>query len=367
MSSGGKYRGLSRRLLNKSVEAYVLSLETINRLSITYRVENFAYLICNAWELLMKAKLSHESGTGAIYYPSQRGDRPRTISLRDCLTRTFLSERDPVRLNIEHVADLRDEAVHLVITQVPREVLGLFQAGVINYHKYLTSWTGVSLSDRVPVGMMTLVYDFKQEEHDLDSAVMRRRLGRNAVKYLSQFQVAIRADMSKLGNPPELSIDITYRLALTKTPGPADIVLTSGPGDGTAIRVVEVAKDPSKTHPLRLMIEVKLKVEENTGLKLNQHDLQCIVRVHGIKKRPEFYYKGTVPGNPSQYSPQFVDWITNQYKNDPQFFTKARREAAKLNRGNRKPSASLTPPPSANAVGERPPGGVVAPGKREVA
>src|ERR1035437_8341497 len=294
-SSGGKYRGLSRRLLNKSVEADVLSLETINRLSITYRVENFAYLICNAWELLMKAKLAHESGMGSIYYLRQRGDRHRTISLRDCLSRLFLDEQDPVRRNIGHIADLRDEAVHLVISQVPREVLGLFQASVINYHKFLGEWTGVSLTDRVPVGMTTLVYDFNLEEHDLDNAVMKRRLGRSAVEYLSQFQ--------------------------------ADIVLTSGPGDGAAIRVVEVAKDPSKTHPLRLMIEVKLNVETNTGLKLNQHDLQCIVRVHGIKKRPEFYYKGTVPGNPSQYSPQFVDWITNQYKNDPQFFTKVRRRS----------------------------------------
>src|ERR1035437_1667405 len=92
MSSGGQYRGLSRRLLNKSVEAYVLSLETINRLSITYRVENFAYLICNAWELLMKAKLAHESGRESIYYLRQWGDRPRTISLRDCLSRLFLNE-----------------------------------------------------------------------------------------------------------------------------------------------------------------------------------------------------------------------------------------------------------------------------------
>lgn len=350
MASTGTYRGLSRRLLNKSIEAYVLSLETINRLSITYRVENFAYLICNAWELLMKAKLHHESGQEAIYYPTHLGDRPRTISLRDCMTRIFSNEQDPVRRNIEHIADLRDEAVHLVISQVPREVLGLFQASVINYHKYLGTWTGVSLSDRVPVGMMTLVYDFDPEKNDLDNAVMRRRLGRSAAEYLSQLQATIRADMSKLDDPRELLIDITYRLALTKTPGQADIVLTSGQGDGAAIRIVEVAKDPSKTHPLRLLIEVKTGVEAKTGLKLNQHDLYCTIRVHGIRKRPEFYYKGTVPGSPSQYSPQFVDWIAKQYENDHDFFKKVREQAANLSQAERRSTAMSVEPSASSEV-----------------
>lgn len=53
--------GLKGRLLDKSIEAYILSLETINRLSVKYRIENFAYLICNAWELLLKAKILDDS------------------------------------------------------------------------------------------------------------------------------------------------------------------------------------------------------------------------------------------------------------------------------------------------------------------
>jgi hypothetical protein len=47
--------GTKGRLLGKSLEAYLLALETINRLTITYRVETFCALACNAWELLLKA------------------------------------------------------------------------------------------------------------------------------------------------------------------------------------------------------------------------------------------------------------------------------------------------------------------------
>jgi hypothetical protein len=103
-------------------------LETINRLSVKYRVETFVYLICNAWELLLKAKILHDAQKrDAIYYPKARGTRPRTLALRDCLTKLFTAERDPIRLNVEHVANLRDEAVHLVISHVPREIIGLFR------------------------------------------------------------------------------------------------------------------------------------------------------------------------------------------------------------------------------------------------
>lgn len=109
--------GLKGRLLDKSIEAYILSLETINRLSVKYRIENFAYLICNAWELLLKAKILDDTNDRkAIYYPKEKGKRPRTLSLRDCSQKIFPNEKDPARRNMERVCSLRDEATHLVFS-----------------------------------------------------------------------------------------------------------------------------------------------------------------------------------------------------------------------------------------------------------
>jgi len=51
------------------------------------------------------------------------------------------------------------------------------------------------------------------------------------------------------------------------------------------------------------------------------------VNVYGIKKRPEFYYKGTVKGSPAQYSPAFIAWLLNEYEKDNDFFKKARQKA----------------------------------------
>ena len=323
--------GLRGRLLDKSMEAYILSLETINRLSVKYRVETFAYLICNAWELLLKAKLIEDKGNSkVIYYKKKRGQPRRSWSLRDCLKQVFQNEKDPVRCNIQRVADLRDESVHIVITQVPKDVLGLFQACVLNYHKQLVDWFDMSLSNRVSVGMMTIVYDFSPEQFDLESPILRRQLKRDAVQYLTRFQAEIRDEFETLGKPAEYSIDIDYKLALVKKIAESDIVLSTGQ-TGVTTGIAEVPKDSGKTHPYR---ETELLNEVNAKLNglavVNSYDIRCLVKVYGIKKRPEFHYKCCVLGSPTQYSRHFVDWIMGQYDKNNQFFVQTRRKARSI-------------------------------------
>jgi len=319
--------GLCGKLLDKSVEAYILSLETINRLSIQYRVETFTYLICNAWELLLKARiLDQTKQKNSIYNPTQKGEKQRTLALRDCLKKEFPNEHEPVRRNIERIADLRDEAVHLVISDVPKDVLGLFQACVLNYHKHLFGWFDVSLADRVSPGMMSIVYDFSPEEVDLKSPVMRKRLGKDAADYLTEYQARLQQDVEELGNPSTFSIGIEYSLALTKKPADADITLSSGTS-GANTKLVEVPKDPSKTHPQR-QTEVIAKVNAALGGSkiINPHDIQCVVKVYGIKKRSDFFYQGSVSGNPGQYSDKFIGWLVQHFNNDNDFFLKVRQK-----------------------------------------
>lgn len=325
-------RGLKGQLLNKSMEAYILALETINRLSITYRVETFAYLICNAWELLLKARLLDlaNNNRAAIYYPKKRGDNKQTLALRTCIEKIFLSEKDPTRRNIELITDLRDQAVHLVISQVPKEILALFQASVLNYHKCLGSWFSASLSDRVTVGMMTVVYDFKPEEFDLKNPVLRRNMGIETAKYLMKYQAKLKAEFESLGKVAEFSIPLDYKLMLTKSGSP-DIELTSGAG-GQLTSIVEVPKDAGRSHPYRqkeVLAQVNAAIV--SGKSINQHDIQCIVKSFDIKKNAAYYYQSSVPGSPTQYSPAFVQWILTQYKNNSHFFEQTRQKCSRTN------------------------------------
>ena len=320
--------GLKGRLLNKSIEAYILSLETINSLSIKYRVETFSYLLCNAWELLLKAKIITDSGDNkSIYYSQKTGEQKRTLALRDCIGKILTNENDPVRLNIEKVADLRDEACHLVISKVPKEVLGLFQSSVLNYHQKLSHWFDVSLADRVSIGMMTIVYEFSPEEFNMSSPRLRKEMGKETADYLLKYQAAIQQESERLGKPAEFSIDIRWRMVITNKVSDGDISLTSGGSEPTT-RTVEVPKDPGTTHPYRLK---ELLIEVNQELdgrwRVASYELQCVNKVFNVAKRPEFYYKGKFSGSP-QYSQAFSAWLVKQFENNANFFTHARAKAS---------------------------------------
>jgi hypothetical protein len=210
--------GLKGRLVNKSIEGYILALETINRLSIHYRVETFCYLICNAWELLLKAKILEDAGKDrdAIFRGKKmRNQRRESISLRESLERVIPNQTDPERRNIECIADLRD----------------------------------------------------------------------------------------------------------------ADIVLSQASSGGSAVQIVEVPKDPSKSHPHRQVEVLQTLRTALPELSINQHDIQCANKVHGVRQRPEYFYKGTVKGSPGQYSSAYLDWLIQQYRNDREFFVKAKVRA----------------------------------------
>ncbi len=324
--------GLKGKVLDKSVEAYILALEIINQLSIKYRIETFTYLICNAWELLLKAKIIDSSNNNkSIYYPKQRLQPRRSFSLGDCLKKVFTNEKDPIRRNLERIINLRDASVHLVINQVPKDVLGLFQACVLNYHKHLVSWFDVSISDRVSVGMMTIVYDFNPQDFDLSNVIFRRKLGRDAFEYLSEYQGSVQKEFDDLGKPTEFLIDIGYKLGLIKKASEGDIILTQA-DKGTLTRIIQVPKDPSTSHPyIRKAVIEKIQGKYPALANLKDgvigYDIQCVVKVYNIKNRSEYYYKGKVTGSPIQYSDPFVNWLFKELDKDNDFFAKTRQKA----------------------------------------
>lgn len=324
--------GTKGRLLGKSLEAYVLSLETINRLTITYRTETFCALVCNAWELLLKAKmLDGSTDRSVIYYTTKPGERKRTKSLRDCLVSVFPNENDSVRRNLERVEDFRDAAIHLFITDVPKDVLGLFQACVLNYHRCLDEWFGVSLSDRIPVGMMTIVFDTNPERLDLSSAVMRRRLGKDAAEYLLGVSEEIRAEHEETGFSHQFAVQIQYGLTIQDNATDAAVVAVTGPG-GRPARTLEVPRDPAKQYPFR---QTELIDQINARLQLdpplNKGAIQSVIRAYGIHAKREYFYQGAVKGSPGQYSQRFVDWFVTRYQQPGDFVAKARDRVRAMN------------------------------------
>jgi hypothetical protein len=100
-------------------------------------------------------------------------------------------------------------------------------------------------------------------------------------------------------------------------------------GEATGVRLVNdptapASKfvNPDQTHPFRqkeLVAELRRCLAGKA--KPTSHDIQCIRRTHSTDENPNFTYSPKFASR--QYSPAFVDWITQEFQKDAEFFAKA--------------------------------------------
>jgi hypothetical protein len=117
-------RKIERKLLEKSIEAFVLGIEIYNKPTIKYRVEGFSLFICNAWELMLKSYLIKTQGEMSVYY---KDNLERTITLENCIKKVFTNSKDPLRLNLEKIIELRNTSTHFITTEYEMLYIPLFQ------------------------------------------------------------------------------------------------------------------------------------------------------------------------------------------------------------------------------------------------
>jgi hypothetical protein len=101
---------------------------------------------------------------------------------------------------------------------------------------------------------------------------------------------------------------------------PTKVRLTTEPGAPVFGMV-----DTDETHPYRqkeLIREVNRRLAK--GRSINPHDVLCVRRVHKIDEAnaPQFAHQPKYAS--MQYSDAFVDWLVEQEKKNPAFFSEAR-------------------------------------------
>ena len=318
---------ISKKLLDKSTDAFVLSIEIFNKPTIKYRIEGFAFFFVNAWELLNKAKIIEDTKKDlSIYYKKRKGQPRKTISLRDCLKTNFPNENDLVRLNIEKVTEIRDSGTHFLIDELEAVYSGLFQSGVINYLETLKTWFDYDLQDKFTPGMLSLVGDVK----NIDPAHLKREYGKEIMQFVLN-EVEEVDKKQKEFSDNRFMIPIDYRLVLTKSSKEGDIELTksdtnSGEAQGV---IVEVPKDPNRTHP-HSQSEIERKVRDELKINdFNRRAIQAIIWKEKIKGNTRFHFKH-YKSPTHQYSPAILDLIKTRLKSNPNYIDETKKKYTEM-------------------------------------
>lgn len=137
-------------LKKKSIDSFLLSIEIFNKPTIDYRLEGCVFFLCNAWELMLKAKLLKDGKS--IYYPKSS----RTLSLSDCAAKLMTNKKDPVRVNLDIITSLRNTATHDIIPELEIVYLPYLTFCVKAYTEKMYSYLDVNISNYIKNDFLAL-------------------------------------------------------------------------------------------------------------------------------------------------------------------------------------------------------------------
>lgn len=289
------------KLVSRSLDAFTLALEVYNRPSMKNRVEAFAIMMVNAWELLLKAEILKAEGYEKIF-----NDGDKSISISDAVKRR-LQEKDPVRINLETIIDLRDHAIHLLIPELQPQLSRLFQATVLNYQTRYRNEMGNAPLAGQSVGMLSLVVDGPAPEVALIQKLYGKHAAQSVSKFIQRFD-----ETSKTVDSTEFSIPVDYRLALVKREDESDLSLSVGDAGEGAI-IITKTKDPDATHPYHTNESLDEINKRQATISIKSGAFQAVLNKHKINNQTKSDMRWVIDGRP-RYSEKFIRWFVDNLK-----------------------------------------------------
>lgn len=312
-----------QRLLDKSIEAFILGLEIYNKPTIKYRVEGFSFFVVNAWELMLKAELINQNKS--IYYR----DKPdRTLSIDKVIEAVFPDKHGSLRKNLEQIIDLRNTSTHYITEDYEYIYAPLFQACVINFVNKIKEFHDIDITKYIAQNFLTLSIrlDFLSE-NEINT------------KYSAQMAKRILSDKEKISTAIDtgnsaFAIPLQTKLYITKDKHAADLQVSVVKDADVQAGIIREVKDPHQLFPYTTSTVVKLV---NRRLKIDgilitkrsgnfekktpftKNDFQLILQFYDIKSNSNLCYH-YVLGNRYSYAASIVDRIVDLIKKDPDNF-----------------------------------------------
>lgn len=305
---------LEDKLLEKSIEAFVLGVEIYNKPTITYRVEGFSFFICNAWELMLKSYMIKRYGDESIYF---RDNPERTISLENCIKKVFTNNKDPLRLNLEKIIELRNISTHFITEEYEMVYIPLFQSCVINFSDKLMEFHEFDITTKIPQNFLTLNISMQAIENTSVIAKYPEEIANKLI--------AVNEEISQLSTikNQKFALTIEHRHFLVKDKSKATSFVGIEKDADAKVKIINKLKDPNQTHPYNMKscisIIKKRLARANIEIPINQYTFQLFVSYYDLKSNERYCYSySTGKTRLYSYSQQAIELIVDEIKRDPE-------------------------------------------------
>ncbi len=304
---------LSKRLVNKSIEAFVMGIEIYNKPTIHYRIEGFSFFIINAWELMLKAELLNRNES--IYF---KDDPDRTLSVNNVVNKIYTDKNTRIRINLEKIIDLRNISTHYITEDYEIKYAPLFQACVLNFIKELKKFHDIDIIDYIPQNFLTLSASYSPLTNEQIKLKYSPEIAEKLIKQSNEVDV-----LTKEYDSDKFAINIKQNLYITKKRDKADFEVKINNSSENEVAIVKDYKDPSDTHKYSyktVITAVNTRLDKK-HIKLgypqgfNTYVLNLFIDFYNIKQNKKYAYEHVI-GNQHTftYSQQLVDFIIAEIK-----------------------------------------------------
>ncbi|MGB1199873.1 MAG: DUF3644 domain-containing protein [Thalassotalea sp.] len=334
---------LAKALLRKSKDNMLLAIELYNRPSLENKIDGFVMLFCTSWEQLLKAIIIKMDGEESIYKKNTHGKK-ETIPLRACLDIVF-KQNDGTKKNIFKIADLRDQAVHLLMPEIQGIASRLFQSGIFNYSSKFEEVCEIPFINTDNTGMISLVGDFKTPPLPMMTSIY----GKAADDVIS-----LAKDLtSSVETANDLSfaipLDVTLQFAKKDTRG-TQIVLTKAENGMSGLKdalVIEKSVDAEKTYKFKQnqaisetnqrlhlkydteFLKQRINKQRSGEYFLNRNCFQSLIYKLKWKQSNNKYHHYFENANYHAYSEDAIDLIIEKVTSSKTYLTEAKQSYSK--------------------------------------
>ena len=229
---------IKQRLVDKSIEAFILGLEIYNKPTIKYRIEGFSFFIINAWELMLKATLLNRGES--IYFP----DKPdRTLSVEVVIRKIYTDKNTRIRLNLEKILELRNISTHYITEDYEIKYAPLFQACVLNFVNEIKRFHNIDITQFIAQNFLTISASYEPLSNEEIRLKYSPEIAEKLIKQGNELEV-----LGEEYNSDKFAINIRQNLYITKKKPEADFCVSISSDSDTKVAVVKDLKDPSDTH-----------------------------------------------------------------------------------------------------------------------
>lgn len=312
---------IAKKLIDKSKEAFMMAIEVYNKPSIKYRVEGFAFFICNAWELMLKAHMINTMGNESIYY---KDNTSRTIALENCVKKVFTNDKDPLRKNLEKIIELRNTGTHFVTEEYEMVYIPLFQASVFNFIEKMQAFHDIDMTEIIPQNFLTLTVSYNALNMDEIRAKYPKEIADKLIGVNEELKPVINE------NNDRFAIRVDHYYYLTKNKNAASATVRVDNKADTGVKFLRDVKDPNDTHKYtcknccseinKRLDKLGIILKRNEEIhKFNKSDFNLFCKYYSIKDNVKFCYIYKLHSQPQySYSLQAIDFIVEEIKKDPE-------------------------------------------------